>query len=227
MVWNDLIDLAFIDLAVIQPGASITTAMRTDAQSRLNMLVSALNAEGATVFDQVMQSFNLSEGVDAYTLGASGSWATTGSLRAQKVTSWRGKYSGILSRGGAPMSMAEFAARINQAGGETAAIPEFLAADTAYPSINIRVYPPPSGLFGAAVELGYWTPIAQISDFTAAISLPEGWPEMLHTGLAVGLYPQYARPGQTLDAIAALHQNAKARLVDQNSMGGAPQQQQG
>src|SRR4051812_27001658 len=88
MTWNDLIDLAFTDLAVIQPGESITTAMRTDAQSRLNMVLSGLNAEGRTVFNQVSQTFSLTSGQASYTLGNGGTFSTTGGLRAQKVTAW-------------------------------------------------------------------------------------------------------------------------------------------
>lgn len=226
MTWNDLIDLSFIDLAVIQPGASITTSMRTDAQSRLNALVSSLNTEQLTVFNQVMQVFNLSAGVSAYTLGSGGTFATTSNLRAQKVTAWRAAYAGVLSRGGGVLSMAELGARANQQGGELAAIPEFVGADTSYPLINVRVFPPPSATPGT-LELAYWVPIAQISDFTATISLPEGWPEMLHWNLALRLFPQYARPGQVIDVIAGNAQNAKASIVNQNSMqGAAPQQGQ-
>lgn len=217
MTWNDLIDLAFVDLAVTQPGESITTAIRTDAQSRLNMLLSGLNAEGRTVFNQVTQTFSLSAGTAAYTLGNGGTFSTTGSLRAQKVTFWEANATNIRD-GGAVLSLAHLGAVAREHTGDLRPIPKAVGADTAYPLINVRVSPAPSATPGT-LTLGYWTPIAQISDFTAALSLPDGWPEMLHWNLALELFPQYARPGQTLDAIAAMAQNAKARLVDQNGMG--------
>jgi hypothetical protein len=213
---------------VTQPGEAITTALRTDAQTRLNQLLSSLSTEGATVYGQVMQTFNLAAGVTAYTLGSGGSFATTGALRAQKVTAWRGAYAGVLSSGGRVLSMEEFGAAAAQAqpGGETAPIPKIVGADTAFPLINVRVLPPPSASPGT-LELAYWTPITQISDFTLTPTLPEGWPLMLHLNLAVILSPIYARQGGISPELAAAAQNSKAALVDQNRMGGqsAPQQQ--
>ncbi|HEY1340989.1 MAG TPA: hypothetical protein VGF59_25935 [Bryobacteraceae bacterium] len=220
MTWNDLITLAFEDLAVIQPGEPISTAMQTDAQSRLNALIGSLNTEGATVFNQVMQTFTLTAGTTAYTLGSGGTLATTGGLRAQKVTAWRAFSSTTVTNGGAPLSMAEFGAAVGASDegiGMQSVIPKFLGADTAYASVNIRIWPPPSSSPGS-LELAYWTPISQISDFTASISLPDGWIDMLHFNLAVRLAPLYARQGGISQELAANAQNTKAALVSQNQM---------
>jgi hypothetical protein len=216
--WNDLITQAFVNLGVIQPGEGITTSMQTDAQTRLNQLLSSLSTEQLTAFNQVKQSFSLVSGTAEYTLGAGGTFPTTGSLRAVKVTSWRAYYSTILSGGGPVLPMDQYGAIAQQQAGEVTSIPKAVGADTAYPLIHVRVFPPPSNTPGT-IELAYYTPVTQISDFTVAISLPEGWEEMLQWGLAVQLYSQYARPGQTIEVIASNAQNAKASIVAQNTIG--------
>lgn len=218
--WNDLIDLSFQDLAVIQPGQTISgTQMQAPAQVMLNQLLSSLSTEQLTAYNQVMQTFALVAGQTNYTLGAGGTWSTVGGQRAQRVTAWRGFFATILSGGGPVLSMAAFDAAAQQMAGETSIIPKLLGADTAFPLINIRVFPPPSGTTGN-VEVAYWTPVPQISDFSQSYNLPEGWALMLHWGLAVLLFPQYARVGQTIDVIVANAQNSKASIVAQNNMNG-------
>ncbi len=224
MTWNEIIDAAFVDLGTIQPGMSITTAMRTDAQKRLNQLLSSLSTEGLSAFNQVKQPFQLLNGITAYTLGSGGTFGTTGNLRALRVTSWRAYYAGVLHDGGPILPLDQFGAVAKQANGEVSAIPKAVGADTSYPLINVRVFPPPSSAPGT-LELAYWTPITQVADFTVAANQPEGWEHMLHFNLAVALAPQYARQGGISPELAANAQNSKASLVSQNAPAGPPAQQ--
>lgn len=217
VIWNDLIDQAFVDLGVIRPGENITTTMRTAAQVLFNELLSSLSTEGAMAYQQIMQAFSLTAGTTNYTLGSGGNFATTGGLRAMKVTAWRAYYSGVLMGGGRVLSMEEFGTIAIQVAGELSAIPKAVAADTAYPLVNVRIFPPPSATPGT-LELAYWTPITQIADFTVAVSLPDGWTDMLHFNLAISLAPQYARPGQSLEILASNATNRKASIVSQNQM---------
>jgi hypothetical protein len=224
MKWDDLIDQAFVDLNVIQVGEAITTAMRTDARNRFNQLLSSLSTEGLTAFNQTTGTFPLVSGLTNYTLGVGGMFNIA--VRAQRVTAWRATFGGILSSGGRALSLEEFGASAMQAqpAGETAPIPKILGADTAYPLINIRILPPP-GASPGLLELAYWTPITQVTDFTADISgVPEGWQQMLHFNLAVALSSQYTRGGISQE-LAANAQNSKASLVSQNAPA-APHQQQ-
>lgn len=222
MTWNDLVDQAFQDLGVIQPGMTTNgTSLQTTGQLYLNQLISSLSTEELTAFQQIKETFSLQVGVMAYTLGNGGSFNT--GVRAQKVTAWRGSFGTILSRGGRILSFSEFDSAAQLLGGEQAAIPAIVGADTAYPLINVRVFPPPSNSPGV-IELAFFTPLQQIVDFGQVPQLPDGWSSMLHFGLAVALYAIYARPGQTIDVLAANFQNAKAEVVAQNQMGAPPQQ---
>lgn len=293
---SDIITGSFVDLAVIQPGETVTTAMQTDAFNHLNQGIGSLSAEGGTIPNQVVQTFNLSANVSDYTLGSGGTFATTGSLRAQKVTSWLARYSDM-QRGGAPLALDRFAAEayvaqnnflnknvkgiLEALGGaisgiETtnrgilaaitgaaesmltspvpptltqiqgamtaivaalptttpaaamtaliaaipttvnAPIPSLLGADTSYPLINVRVWPPPANTPGT-IELGYWTPLAAFATVGDTVNLPPGWELILRSLLAAWMFSQYGRPSMA-QAIFQAADKAKAAILQQNTM---------
>lgn len=58
------------------------------------------------------------------------------------------------------------------------------------------------------------------------VNFPSGFEDALHFGLAVRLYHAYPRQGGIPPELAANAQNTKAAIVQQNTMGAAPQQQQ-
>ncbi len=241
---SDLIQLAYEDLAVVQPGETITAAgaLQTTGFTTLNGFMGTLSMERRSAFRLVMQTFNLAGGVSAYTLGSGGSFPTTGALRAQEVTSWIAS-SGDMRKGGAPLSMEQFAtacvdgqmklaALYTQATMEgvtatvpavlTAPIPSLVGVDTAFPLINIRVWPIPAAVPGS-IELSYWTPLLQFATVGDTVTLPEGWFNMLRFNLAVLLYPRHARLGGLPPELAANAQNSKASLVQQNEPEAAQQ----
>ena len=220
-VWNDLIDQSYVRLGVIQPGMTVVgTSLSTDGQTQLNQILSSLSTEAATNYLQLKQTFNLLTGVNVYTLGVGGLFNT--GARANRVDAWRGLYGGVIARGGRVVSFEEFDAAATQGGGEQAAVPGIVCADTAYPLINMRVFPTPSNTPGT-IELAFIGSIPQVSDFTLPYNLPDNWPELLWTALAVELYPTYARTGQSIEVLAVAAQNAKQRAVAQNAMS-QPQQ---
>jgi len=224
---SDIINEAFLDLGVITVNETISSAMQADAFMRLNQLLDSLNAEGLLVPQQVTQTFatgvgGLQAGVTAYTLGSGGTLPTTGSLRAMKVTAWRAFYGGVLHSGGRVLSLAEFGEQAKQELGQVTAIPLIVGADTSYPLINVRVFPPPSSTPGS-LELAYYTPIAQFALVSSSITLPQGFEDMLHWNLARRLYAQYPRPSN-MQMIWDMAERTKAALMIQNAMA-APQPQ--
>ena len=242
---QQIVNEAFFDLGAVASGAAPSISESNDGLLRLNQMLSSWSTEGATVFNQVMQLFALQNGVTAYQLGPGGSWGTA--QRAQKVTAWRANF-GDMAKGGAPLSMAEFgmaAAAVNQQLAELAVraalegltsgvfvplvapIPTVVGADTNFPLINVRVAPTPSNA-GAQIELAYWTPIAQFGALTDVVNLPQGFEDALHFGLAIRLAPQYARQTGVDPALAAMAQQTKAAIVQQNTTAQqqAPQTQQ-
>ncbi len=235
---SDLIDEAFIDLGMTQPGVSVSSATQLNAFRMLNQMLLNWSAEGLTVFGKVLQTFALSAGTSAYTLGSGGSFATTGSLRAQKVIAWLAT-SGDMREGGAPLSMEEFGAACVAAQASLAAlyaeaategvvttvpsplvapVPLLVGCDTAFPLINVRVFPQPSSSPGN-LELAYWVPIVAFATVGDGLTgLPPGYEAAIHYNLAVQLAPQYSRTGGPDQILAANAQNSKAAIVEQNRM---------
>lgn len=212
---SDVIQLSYEDLAVVQPGETISTTLQTAGFTTLNGLLGSLNAERYTAFQKVLQTFPLQAGQSAYTLGSGGSFATTGNLRAQRVEAWSA-FSGNFRTGGDILSFPEFQAKaVDPAGGSTT-LPLIVGADEAFPLINVRVFPTPATGPGQ-IELAYWTPLLAFAAVGSTITLPEGWINMLRFNLAVLLYPRHARLGGLPPELAANAQNSKASLVQQNA----------
>jgi hypothetical protein len=236
---SDIILQAFVDIGTITPGETITTAMQTDAFTRSNQLLGSLSTEGAMAFNQVMQQFNLLPGAAIYTLGSGGTFNTTGGLRAQRVTIWRATFSDMV-KGGPVLSLAEFAsaaaleqkalAELNTQAlltGQIASfpspigapIPSVVGADTAYPLINVRIFPAPLVQAGV-IELGYWTPFAAFATVGDTVNFPPGYEEMFHWNLGLEIFPQFGRPSMK-DVVVAMAQKTKASIIQQNTMGSA------
>ncbi len=130
MLVSTLIQEAYEDLAVVQPGETISTSLQTTGFARLNELLQSLSTEGATVFGQVVGSFAVAIGTANYTLGAGGSWNST--VRAQKITAWKINTAAFVS-GGPPLPFDQFdaaarAAQVAFTQAQQAAIS--MAADT-------------------------------------------------------------------------------------------------
>lgn len=239
MTGNQAIDRAFEDLGVIQPGESITTALRTQGQDRLNEVLSLLSTEGATVYTQKTYSKTLTSGTSEYTVGSGGDIDTA--ERVQRLTSWK-CVSGDLADGGPVVSLAELASAMRaeqeriagialqgvMAGQITTfpatiskAVPSVVGADTAYPLIHMHVFPAPSA--NSTIILAGWIPLTAITDFTATMTLPSGWDNLLHWALAAQLYPQYERVAtQTRDTVFGNYNAIKSSIVNQNGAGAAP-----
>ena len=216
---GDVVQLAFEDLAVVQPGETISTTLQTDGFKELNSLLGSLSAERYTVFTQILGNFNLIPNISSYQMGVGGTFGT--STRAQRAEAWSAFYQNYRT-GGAVLSFPEFQAQAQDRLGSTANIPQIVGADEAWPLLNVRVFPTPSFSPGT-IEIAYWSPLTQFATVADVLNLPDGWFEMLHTNLAVKLYPKYARVGGMTPELAANAQNAKLSLVQQNSPEQQPQ----
>jgi hypothetical protein len=234
MTVQRLITLAFFDLGAIQSGETPNTDELNDSLDVLNGMLGAFSNEQLTVFNRVVQSFP-GAGLSSFTLGTGGIW-NTGSARAQKIVGWRAT-NGAYNSGGAPLSLADFDAAAQDASVRFAGVqaqisallapffqsptlalssaqaPLLLGADSAWPLINVRVFPATT----ATIELAYWTPITAFVALTDVISLPPGFEELLRTNLAVRLSPQYGRSGGIDPVLAANAQNAKAAIQALNT----------
>ena len=241
-VQTQIVIPAIQDLGGVAPDETPSTSELNFGFALLNQIVSAWSNEGNTVINRVRQTFALVAGTSGYTLGSGGTMATTGGLRAMKVTSWLAS-SGDMRKGGAPLSLDEFAAQAAEAqkalaalhvqavlegiqttvpSSLTAPIPTLLGADSAYPLANVRVWPPPSAAPGS-VEIGYYTPLVAFVSLASAVSLADGFELAFRNALTIALCPAYGK--NVTEAMAANAQSSKGAIVTLNQSI-APQQAQ-
>ena len=211
--WTDVINEAFQDLGVIQPGEIISPTMQAAAFLVLKQMYSSWGAEQTMAYLTVHKGFSLTPGTVAYTLGAGGS--LNAGVRVVRVTGWTA-YSGGFRNGGQVLSLEAVHAQAKDVIGRTSILPEAVGCDGSFPLINLEVFPPPAAAPGT-LELDYYTPLVAPVNLSDNITLPEGWEEALHFNLAIALSPQYARVGGVPPALMANAQNSKAVIVQRNA----------
>lgn len=212
----DIITPAFLDLAVIQPGGAPSNSMRDAAFLLLNQQIDALSTEWVTAYVVYHQAFTLTAGTTNYTVGTAGTLAST--ARPIRITGWTSYTTQGFRNGGQIMSFeALHAAAKDNTGSLDAVLAQMVAADQAYPAINIEVFPAPAASPGT-LRLDYYSPLTQFAAVGDAVALPDGYIQMLRTMLAVQLYPQYARVGgNTLEVLGAAAKNAKDQIAAKNA----------
>ena len=221
---SDLITQAFLDIGAIAAGQTPTTEEQTDAFLRLNQMLDSWSREHVSVFTEQHGSFTVTAATSAYTFGVtanSPSWvasaqpmriygasATSGGFRAAvKVLSWEA-----------------FHASIDDGRGVTSILPQAIGVDSAWPNLNVKVFPTPAASPGS-LELDYWTVLAQFALVSSTVTLPPGFQDALHFNLATRLYPQYARAGGPDQALLLNAQITKAAITALNAeiLGTAPE----
>ena len=210
---GDIINEALQDLGVIRPGETVSATVTADCLLRLNQLISALSTEQLMAQGtKFVSSYNLQAGISRYTFGVGGTWNTAS--RPQKITGWRCSY-GTFQSGGAMMTMEELDSISRDSGGTAKTLPDAVGSDAAYPTINVGVFPTP-GSPAAAIELIWYGTLTQFAATTDAVTLPDGWNDMLHFNLAIALHPRYGRQNFDMTTLAANAQNSKAKIVELN-----------
>jgi hypothetical protein len=210
---SDIIQQSFNDLGVTKSGELISPTMQLFAFALLNQYWSSLSAEPTMAYLYTHQSFNLTGGTTIYTLGVGGSLNTA--ARPVRVTGWTSA-SGNFRNGGRIISFEELHALAKNATAKRSVLAEAVAADMAFPLLNLEVFPPPDAGPGSLI-LDYWTPLVPFATVADALNLPPGFEAFLHFNLAIQLAPQYARQGGVPAALAADAANSKKVIMDNNA----------
>lgn len=217
---SDLLNESFLNIGAIAPGDLNTALELSDAFLRLNQLIKSWATEQLMAPSMTHQSFTMVAGTDVYTLGVAGTLVTA--LRPLRVTGASSRQGNFRSSMHV-MSFDQFAATIDDPMSSATVLAKVLAADGAFPSINLRVYPMPATAPGA-LWLDFWAALPAFVAQTDAINLPEGWERALGYNLSVDLYPQYGRAGGIDPTLLGLAQTSKAALAKLNAdILGAPQ----
>jgi len=209
----DLIDEAFIDLAVIQPGETISADMLANTFRMINQLISSWSGERLVNPNQTHGNFTPVAGTSSYTFGAGGTF-NTAAVPVQ-VTGWS-QSSGNFSNGGKIISYDEFRTKTLNATARRSVLAELVTCDQNYPLMAIEMFPPPDTAPGT-LRLDYYMVMTAFAATSTTVNLPPAYEQALHFNLAVAMAPQYARSGGVTPELAANAQNSKAVIVQKNA----------
>lgn len=207
MTIQQLITLSLRDLQVVQPGQTPSADELQNSLDTLNETLDSWSNEGLLVPNHVLSVVNLSSGVDNYTLGTTGSWATTGfPIKLKGATA----ASSGFQKGIEILPMELYQASIENGTGLTATLPTKLGIDNAAPLRNIRVWPMPNQGF-TPVTISYWIPLASVAlGDTVSFALP-GFQQAIQNELTLRLADMFrvaVSPAMQMNA-----QNSKKSLA--------------
>lgn len=207
---------SFEDLGVIQPGDTFDgTSMETAAFDVIQLMVNNWNAELTMGFLWVEGSFTPIAGTRAYTFGAGGTFTTGSAIPVEIVSA--SSVSGNRREPCEVMSFQKFHSSVRDSLSSRSVLASIVAVDQNFPLMNVLVHPMPDTSPGT-LDLGYWTKLAQFAAVTDDISAvyPPEWFAALHFGLAMALYPQYARTADPA-VLASNFQVAKGAIAAKNA----------
>jgi len=203
--WATIINQSLVDLGALKPGASPSTTIRDDCFTRLQQMWAGWSIDETIANAQYHQSLTLTAGTSTYTFGTGGSLvATVAPIRVYGAESVSGNFRSSVK----VVSFATFDAMVEDVIGTSAVLAKILAADNAYPAINLRVFPVPATSPGSLL-LDYWGVMTAIAAVGDTVALAPAFEDAIHWNLAMALLPQYGRQGIDGTAIAA---NAAASL---------------
>lgn len=161
-----------------------------DGLEMLNDLLSSISNDSMIVYARKFENFNLSAGVQSYTIGTG---ATFNTARPIKIIT------AYVRSGGVDYQLKQvtdeqFASiTMKSVGG----IPEFINFTNDFPSATIKVYPVPASDYQIFLVTEKQLTTFSLSDM---VSLPPGWQRMLIYNLAIELAPEYGQqvPGEVV-----------------------------
>lgn len=178
----DIINSSLRILQVASPDVVLTAAEANDALDALNLMLDSWSNESMMLHHVVKESFTLTPGQGAYTIGTGGNLNTdrpTG-IEAATIT---------VSNSELPLAIVAFddwaAIRLKT----ITAYPDTLYLDAAYPLGTLNLYPVP--INATTLTLYSRKPFTQFSSLTAAFSLPPGYARAMKYQLAIELAPEY------------------------------------
>ncbi len=218
---SDIINQAFVDLGVNQPGDTVTGSIQTAAFLVLQQMYASWSLERLMVNNEIHQAFQPTVGLANYTMGvlspgtgifvsaqiplsitAASAFTTSSSViqfrKAVKLVSWD-----------------EFSATVSDNLATSSILPEIVGFDPNYPSIQLQIHPVPAASPGI-LQLSYWYALAQFATVSDVLSLEPGYELALHQNLAMQLYPTYPRNANP-EVLAANAQNSKKVIADLNA----------
>jgi hypothetical protein len=178
-----IIKSAMRKAGILTKGEDPSADEASDALEMLNDLLASWSNDSLVVYARTLETFNLTSGTVAYTIGSGGTFNT---VRPIKIISAYVRSGGI----DYPISVVTEENYDSVSLKTVGAIPEFLTFSNGFPLATLTFYPAPS----TGYQLFLRTE-KQLSSFTLnqTVDLPPGWKRALIHNLAIELAPEYGQ----------------------------------
>ncbi len=195
---SSMILSALVALGDKQIGDTLTTAEQTHYLSKMNAMLDSWSIERLYIYQQLQESFALTSGTYAYTIGSGGSFNTT---RPNKITYAFVRDTSLLDQELTDLQSQENYDRIVlKSTGLT--YPMWYWYDHAWAAGlgQISLYPVPKA--GLTLFIESWKQLQQFAAITDTVSLPPGYQRAIETNFAIEAAPGFAQLEPSLIKIA-------------------------
>ncbi len=188
----DVITQALWDIGELAQGQSPSPEDAQYCLGRLNLFMDMLSQDEAFIYTRSTAAYQLSVGVGAYQIGPTAA-SPFNVARPTKIDLARilalvaGQYVGVKV-----LDIINYKTYVQYSDKtSTSIIPETLYYDNAAPNGTLYLFDLPSSGF-TKLELTSWVQLPQFT-LTTVINLPQGYPELLVSGLSVSIAPGYSK----------------------------------
>jgi len=206
-VARDIITSSLRKIHVLGTGSSLDSDEADQALDTLNDMLSSFSAEGALIFEETLETFNITSNKESYTIGPSGDFVTTAPLYITTCYVTQGSTDYPLQ-----FFDADEYSRISQKD-ISGSVPRIYYYDQNFTTTpTIYFYPVPSGsdtftMYSRKALTGFTT-------LDTTFAMPEQYKAMLIHNLAVWIAPEYER--EASPTIQSIANKSKKTVIVQN-----------
>lgn len=203
---RDIIKDSLRKIHVLGTGVALDPNEADNALNTLNDMLSSFSAEGALIFQETLEVFNLTTNQEAYTIGTGLDFNTIAPLYIKSAYVRQGDTDYPVT----PFDEQEYS-RISQKA-ISGSVPRIYYYDSNFPTATIYFYPVPSG--SDTFRMYSRKALTSFTTLDSVFAMPEQYKSMLVHNLAVWIAPEYEREAsRTIQMIAA---KTKKTVIVQN-----------
>lgn len=210
MTGRELVAASLRLIGVKASGESLTADEAMDGLATLNQLIASWSTERLLIHVKVREEFDLTAGVQQYTLGDGADFDTDRPMRIEAALIRDESQSPAFEYPLRLLSFSEWAAIRQKELGN--ARPESLFSEGTFPNETLNLHPKPDAAY--KLVLWSWKPLASVETIDSEIAFPPGYDRALRYNLALELAPEYGRA--VPDAVAINAVEAKANIKRMN-----------
>lgn len=197
-------------LMVLDAGGTLSSNQLDDALAAANDMLDSWSSEELMIPALSLETFALSAGVAAYSIGAALTWNTVRPMAIEAAVHVNTMYSSPYETPIKVVNAAEWAAIDNR--GQSNLLIDYLFYDRAQTNGKCYVSPIP---LGGNIQLTLWKALTQFTDKTTPITVPAGYPLPMKLALAMLIAPMYDLA--PTEALTKSYMDAMARVRDLNA----------